>query len=111
MLAGFGLALVYIVAVRAFPVVMFEWLGALSNAAPGAVRNFETLKTAHDAATPEQQQLLAAALHRHAATIANVWGLKPPAIVLAAAPLAALVGVVAARLGRSGSGNFAQSQP
>lgn len=99
MLSGFTVAGLYLVGVRLFPVAMFEWTGAVSNAAPSAVRKLAALKAVFDAATEESAQDAAwAALARHAQTVSNWWGLKPAAFVLIAAPLSFAAGVVATLL-------------
>ncbi|MBX9682881.1 MAG: DUF4212 domain-containing protein [Hyphomicrobium sp.] len=99
MLVGTGITAAYIIGVRAFPVEMYEWTGLLSNAAPNAVRKFELLRDALAAAqTDEARQLVRAALHRHASTLAGWGGLKPAASVVFALPMAVTVGVVVALL-------------
>lgn len=105
MLTGFAISALYIFGVRLFPVQMFEWTGHLSNAAPGAVRKFESLQVALVAAeTDDARGLAASALRRHAATMANWWGLRPAAIVLIALPVAFLAGTVVAIIdGRRGA--------
>lgn len=91
---GFALAAIYISGVRLFPTEMYEWTGALSDAAPGAIRKFETLRqTLDNAGSQEAQTIAADVLRRHAATIANLWGLKPAAVVLLAVPLAFIAGI------------------
>lgn len=94
MLVGAAIAIAYIGAIRLFPVEMFEWTRAMSTAAPAAVRRFEVLRNALDAATgAEAWGAARAALRAHAATIANWWGLKPAAIVLIAVPAGTLAGI------------------
>ena len=88
MLTGFVLAAVYIAGVRLFPVLLFDWTGALSNAAPAAARKFADLEAAVAIATSgELKAAASAALQTHAGPLANWWGLKPAAIVLIAAPV------------------------
>ena len=99
MLSGFIVAGLYFAGVRLFPVAMFEWTGALSNAAPSAVRKLADLKAVFNAATDDSARDVAAgALFRHAQTISNWWGLRPAAFVLIAAPISFAVGVVATLL-------------
>ena len=99
MLSGFMMAGLYLAGVRLFPVAMFEWTGALSNAAPSAVRKLADLHAvfiaaADDSARDEARK----ALFRHAQIVANWWGLKPAAFVLLAAPISLAVGAVATLL-------------
>lgn len=94
MLAGFLIAAVYIVGVRFFPVQMFEVAGQWSEAAPGAVSKFGLLKAAYVAAAEADKGTAWAALWQHAASIANIWGLKPAAVALYAVPAGFLSGAV-----------------
>ncbi|NOT72946.1 MAG: DUF4212 domain-containing protein [Hyphomicrobium sp.] len=99
MVAGFVVTATYIAGVRHFPVLMFDWTGGLSDAAPGAVRKFADLKVAlANARTDEAGTLAYAALWRHAGGIANWWGLKPAAIVLLGIPAGILAGVLVSLL-------------
>ncbi len=87
MLTGFALAIVYITGVRLFPALLFDWTGAVSNAAPAAARKFADLEAAVAiAASGDLKAAANAALDAHAGPIANWWGLKPAGIVLIAAP-------------------------
>ena len=100
MLTGFAVCALYIAGVQLFPVQMFDWTGGQSNAAPGAVRKFADLKAAVAAATHGDMRASAkAALSDHATSIANWWGLLPPAGVLFALPIACVAGVVTALAG------------
>lgn len=95
MLTGVLVTGAYIVGVRYFPVAMFEWTGALSDAAPGAIRKFGQLQqTFADAATDEARADAWLALWRHAGGIANWWGLKPAAAVLLGLPAGLIAGVL-----------------
>ena len=99
MVSGFILAALYVAGVRLFPVAMFEWTGALSNAAPGAVRKFADLQATLSASAGDNARAAASsALVRHAQSISNWWGLKPAAFVLIAAPIGLAAGVVATLL-------------
>lgn len=92
--AGLGLAAVYIVGARLFPPLMFEWTGALSNAAPAAVKKYAALKSALTDATAANQNTALQALIDQARQIANWYGLIPAASVLFAAPAAFATGVI-----------------
>lgn len=95
MVAGLAVTGAYIVGARYFPVLMFEWTGFLSDAAPGAVRKFAQLQADYAAAATEDPRSAAWwALWRHAGSIANWWGLKPAAAVLLGLPAGILAGVV-----------------
>ena len=95
MVAGLAVTGAYIVGARYFPVLMFEWTGFLSDAAPGAVRKFAQLQADYAAAATEEARSAAWwALWRHADGIANWWGLKPAAAVLLGLPAGILAGVV-----------------
>jgi cation/acetate symporter len=93
MLTGLTISGAYILGSRSFPVQMFEWVGHWSEAAPGASARFANLKAAYEAATTADQSAAWAQLWQHAAGIANVWGLKPAAVVLFAVPAAVVAGV------------------
>ena len=96
MVTGFTVTGLYIAGVRCFPVVMFDLTGAMSDAAPGAVKRFADLKAALAAATGDDMRSSAkAALAGHAAGIVNWWGLKPAAIVLIGVPAGFLAGAIA----------------
>jgi Na+(H+)/acetate symporter ActP len=93
MIAGVAVCGIYIAGVHLFPVLMFDWTGGHSNAAPGAVRKFADLRAAVGAATADDMRASArAALSAHAASIANWWGLIPAASVLFAVPAGFLAG-------------------
>lgn len=95
MLTGLAITGVYIIGVRYFPVAMFQWTGALSDAAPGAVRKFAQLQQDYASATVDEVRTEAwRTLWRHAGSIANWWGLKPAAAVLLGLPAGVLAGVV-----------------
>lgn len=99
MLAGFAVTGAYIAGVRYFPVQMFDWTGALSDAAPGAVRKFADLKAAVAAAATDDARTAAnLALWRHSGSIANWWGLKPAAIVLIGVPVGLMAGALVSAL-------------
>ncbi len=96
MLAGFAVAAVYITGVRVLPVTMFEWTGGLSTAAPNAVRKFAELKAAVETAVSADVRVTAEnALNRHAASIANWWGLRPGAAALLGLPAGFIAGLLA----------------
>ena len=95
MLVGSSVAALYLLGVHLWPVEFFRISGALSDAGPEALRRFADLDAALQAATgPEVQAAAAAALTRHAATLANWGGLKPAAIVLLAVPAGLFAGIV-----------------
>lgn len=95
LVTGFMAAAIYVFGVRVVPALMFELTGDLSTAPPSAVTKFATLKQAAASATDPALRLKAeAALHTHAAAIANWWGLKTPAAVLFALPLAVAAGLL-----------------
>lgn len=93
MLSGFVIAGLYIVAVRYFPVHLFDLAGAWSDAPPGAVDDFEALKAAYTSAGVADKSAAWSALWQQASEIASIKGLKPPAISLIAVPVGLLVGV------------------
>jgi cation/acetate symporter len=102
MIAGFAVTGLYIAGVRLFPTALFDWTGALSDAAPGAVKKFADLKAAVNAATSHETRAAAnAALSHHASGITNWWGLKPAAGVLLGMPAGFLAGVLASILGET----------
>jgi putative solute:sodium symporter small subunit len=95
LVTGFVAAAVYIFGLRLVPGLVFELTGDLSTAPPSAVAKFASLKAVAAAATEPAARLKAeAALHAQAATIANWWGLKTPAAVLFALPMAVAAGLV-----------------
>ncbi len=95
MIAGVSVTGLYIAGARYFPVAMFEWTGALSDAAPGAIRRFASLKAALSSATTEETRAIAsAALSKHAGAIANWWGLRPAAAVLLGVPIGFACGAI-----------------
>lgn len=95
MLTGAVLTGLYIAGVRHFPVVMVDWTGALSDAAPAAFRKFNDLKAAFAAAATDEARATAwAALWRHSGTLANWWGLKPAAAVLFGIPAGFIAGAL-----------------
>lgn len=95
MLVGSSVAALYLLGVHLWPVEFFRISGALSDAGPEALKRFADLDAALQAATgPEVQAAAAAALTRHAATLANWGGLKPAAIVLLAVPAGLFAGIV-----------------
>ncbi len=112
MASGFAVAALYTAGVRLFPVAMFEWTGALSNAAPGAVRKFADLQAAVAAASSAEMRAAAnAALSSHAGPIANWWGLKPAASVLFAVPAGFLAAAIATLISTRTQSGGATSQP
>lgn len=95
LLTGFAAAALYIFGVRVAPALLFELTGGLSTAPPSAVAKYAALKAAAESAAEPALRLKAdAALYAHAATIANWWGLKTPAAVLFALPLAVAAGLL-----------------
>lgn len=99
LLAGFLAAAIYIFGNRLVPGLLFELTGHLSTAPPAAVAKFATLKAAvASAAEPALRLKAEAALHDHASVIANWWGLRPPAAVLFALPVALAAGIAATLL-------------
>jgi cation/acetate symporter len=80
---------------------MFDWTGALSDAAPGAVRKFADLKAAVVAATEtDARNAASTALAHHAAAIANWWGLKPAAAALLGIPAGFAAGALVSVLSK-----------
>ena len=103
MIAGFGIAALYIGGIRLFPVQFFDVTGAVSNAAPVAVRKFADLKAAIGSAVSDDARTAASvALVRHASLIANWWGLKPGAAAVLGVPVGVAAGVVAALISQRG---------
>ena len=101
MIVGFAVTGLYIAGTRYFPAAMYDWTGALSDAAPGAVRKFADLKAAVAAATSDDVRAAAqAALTHHAGGLANWWGLKPAAGALMGIPAGFLAGAAASMLSR-----------
>ncbi len=102
MIAGFGIAALYIAGSRLFPVQFYDLTAALSNAAPLAVRKFAELKAAvGSAASDEVRTAATIALSRHAGSIANWWGLKPGAAAVLGVPVGMVAGVVTALISQS----------
>ena len=94
MIVGFAVTAAYIAGVRFFPVTMFGMTGLLSNAAPGAVRKFADLLALTAAGDGGARAVANAALTKHAAGIANWWGLKPGASALLGVPAGLLAAVL-----------------
>lgn len=102
--AGFTLALVYIVGVHFFPLELTAWTGGLSSATPAQLQKLDALSAAiARAADPVARDALHATLMRQASLSANWFGLKPPAIVLLAVPLSLVVAAIASLLSPRGS--------
>lgn len=94
MVAGFVVTAIYIAGVRLIPVAFFEWTGGLSTASASAVRKFGDLQAAYAAATEAGARDAAEVLlSRHAATIANWWGLRPGAAALLGLPAGLIAGI------------------
>jgi cation/acetate symporter len=92
--AGAGSAVLYMAAVRFFPVPFYEAFQGLSNAGDMGVEAFAELKDAWLAATPGPAQDAAwATLAAQTEAMANWWGIKPMAVALIGMPagIAALV--------------------
>jgi Na+(H+)/acetate symporter ActP len=102
MLAGLLIAGVYLLGVHIWPVELYRFSGALSDAGEDAIQRFSELDAAFAVATDPQARAVAwSALREHAATLANWYGLKPAAIVLVAVPLAFAAAVAASLLFRT----------
>ena len=100
MMTGLLVAGGYILAVRFFPVQMFEMTGSLSNAAPAVVAKFMDAK-AHVLAVDDAARAAAqSVLNKQAQAIANWWGLKPGAAALLAMPLAIVIAIVCSALAK-----------
>jgi len=94
--AGFALAFIYIVGVHFFPLQLVSWTGGLSSATPSQLQKLDALSAAiARAADPIARDALQAALMRQASLSANWFGLKPPAIVLIAAPVSFATAAIA----------------
>lgn len=101
MLTGFAIAAVYLAGVRLFPAAMFAWTGALSDASPAAIETLDRLRTEISGPLSGEARMAAnKELLEVSAAIANWGGLKPPAIVLYAAPLAVAAAVLVSLAGR-----------
>lgn len=104
MVIGFSVAAGYIVGVRLAPAEMFAWTGAFSDASPAAVEMFETLRAQlAGPLTPEARAAATNDLAEISAAVANWGGLRPPAIVIFAAPLALIAAVLVSLAGRTPS--------
>ena len=109
MIVGFSVTGLYIAGARYFPAAMFDWTGALSDAATGAVKKFADLKAAVAAATSDDVHAAAkAALSHHASGLANWWGLKPAAGALMGIPAGFLAGAAVSLLSRTARPETAQ---
>jgi cation/acetate symporter len=87
MLAGFAVALIYLVGTRYFAVPLFEATSALSSAGPTGQEVFAELKEAWAAAEPGAAKDAAwAALDTHARDVADWWGITGLAVALLALP-------------------------
>jgi len=93
-LVGALIAGAYLIGAHIWPVEFVDLFGTYSDAGEEAVARFTDLNAAFGAASDPQAQAIAwTALRDHAATMANIGGLKPAAIVLVAVPAALLVGI------------------
>jgi len=93
---------IYLLGVQVWPVEFYRIFGGLLGVEEEAAQSFADLDAAFAAATGPQAQAAAwSALRDHAATIANVGGLKPAAIVLVAVPLGFVVAIVVSLLFRN----------
>ena len=109
MIVGFSVTGLYIAGARYFPAAMFDWTGALSDAATGAVKKFADLKAAVAAATSDDVHAAAkAALSHHASGLANWWSLKPAAGALMGIPAGFLAGAAVSLLSRTARPETAQ---
>jgi cation/acetate symporter len=96
--AGLGVALVYIAATRFFAVPFFDTFASLSSAGQMASETFAELKQTWAAAAPGPVKDGAwLALEAHAQSIANLWGITNLATVVLALPVA-IVSLVAGSL-------------
>jgi len=103
MLVGSSIAALYLLGVHLWPVEFFRISGGLSDAAPGALKQFADLDAVLQAATdPPAQAAAAAVLKLHAAEIANWCGLKPAAVVLLAVPAGIVAGIVGSIISKHG---------
>lgn len=94
--AGIAVCLIYLVATRYFAVDLFQAWPSLSSAGMTARETFEELRQAWMAAAPGAARDAAwSALDQHAQTIANLWGIKPLAVVLLALPVGVMALVAA----------------
>jgi cation/acetate symporter len=88
MLAGFAVALIYLVGTRYFAVPFFEATSALSSAGPAGQEVFAELKDAWVAAEPGATKDAAwAALHAQARDGADWWGINGLAVAVLALPV------------------------
>jgi cation/acetate symporter len=88
MLAGFAVALIYLVGTRCFAVPFFEATSALSSAGPAGQEVFAELKDAWVAAEPGATKDAAwAALHAQARDGADWWGINGLAVAVLALPV------------------------
>ncbi len=105
MLAGFAVALIYLVGTRYFAVPFFEATSALSSAGPAGQEVFAELKDAWVAAEPGATKDAAwAALHAQARDGADWWGINGLAVAVLALP----VGFTCARPSVAGDAAAAQ---
>jgi cation/acetate symporter len=87
--AGLGVALVYIAATRFFAVPFFDTFASLSSAGQMASETFAELKQTWAAAAPGPVKDGAwLALEAHAQSIANLWGITNLASIVLALPVA-----------------------
>jgi cation/acetate symporter len=76
MIAGFGIALYYLLATRYGAVAFVETWGWLSNATAAQLGEFAQLKAAYTVAGPDARAGAWTALDTHARSIANWWGVR-----------------------------------
>ena len=76
MIAGFGLCMYYLLGTRYGAIGFYEMWSGLSTASAEAVAKYQELKAAYAAAAPDAHAAALLALHKHAQTIANWWGVK-----------------------------------
>lgn len=100
-LVGAVIAGAYLLGAHIWPVEFVHLFGTYSDAGEEAFARFTELNAVFAAASDPQAQAAAwAALRHHAATMANIGGLKPAAIVLVAVPAALVVAIVVSLLSR-----------
>lgn len=105
MIAGVAATLYYLAATRYWPVAFVDTWSALSNAAPSALRKLEQLRSAWDAAAPENKAAAYGTLEMHARSLANWLGIRAPAAGLIGVPAGLAAGIVVSLLTPRGKAN------
>ena len=94
MIAGFGIAAIYILGVRFFPLELVSLTGRLSDATANDARRLGALADAvQRVSDPAQLAITRALLEAQIGKMANWFGLKPASIVLIAVPAGAVAGI------------------